>query len=342
MEWNFIMGNLHFCFHGAGGLGSLIGGFLARDGHKVTLIGRGSHVKAINASGLSIEGVRANFVTGIHQAITLPDQIDDSEIDYYVLCTKSKGSVQALSDAACIRDRVKTAVSIQNGVGKEVRLIEAFGEDKVIGGSIMDGATLLEPGKVLNHMKVPVTAYFGELNGGQTDRTRAIAKAFDHAGLGCRSVDDIQHVLWEKIFQVGTASTWSASTLAGVPSLDFADGLIVREGAEHFVQISKEMISIYRAMGFAPQNFFAPVSQLKEIDESDFEDAVEAAMAMGKRFLNGKRPVRTSMHEDLISGRSMEVDEILGSIYEQAKRHKINAPTFIGAYRILKTLNANL
>lgn len=38
---------LHFCFHGAGGLGSVIGGFLARGGHKVTLIARKPHVEAI-------------------------------------------------------------------------------------------------------------------------------------------------------------------------------------------------------------------------------------------------------------------------------------------------------
>ncbi|MFD1961496.1 ketopantoate reductase family protein [Novosphingobium panipatense] len=47
---------LHFCIHGAGGLGSVIGGFLARGGHKVTLIARKPHVEAIRQGGLQIEG----------------------------------------------------------------------------------------------------------------------------------------------------------------------------------------------------------------------------------------------------------------------------------------------
>lgn len=337
-----MAGPLHFCIHGAGGLGSVIGAFLSRAGHRVTLIARRPHVEAVRAGGLRLEGVRANFVARDNlYAVEMPDEVE-GDIDYYILLTKAKGTAQALADAAMLVERTAAAVSLQNGIGKEDRLIQAFGRERVIGGSIMEGATLLGPGHALNHMAVPITAYFGELAGGESDRTRGIAEALDTAGLGSRSTSDIKHVLWEKLVQVGGASSWGASTLGGVPRLDFADGMVQRSGAVQYVKIVKELLAIYRALGYAPQNFFAPVSRLREIDAAGFDDAVETAMTLGRSFLNGKRPVRTSMHDDLVAGRRMEVEEVLGPLAAAAESHGVEAPTFLGAYRVLTTLNAYL
>ncbi|MFD2429461.1 ketopantoate reductase family protein [Sphingobium scionense] len=330
---------LHFCIHGAGGLGSVIGGFLARGGHKVTLIARKPHVEAIRQGGLQIEGVRAQFVQRANLfAVETPEV--EGAIDYYILLTKAKGTDQALADAAVLVDRTACALTLQNGVGKEGRLQAAFGKDEVIGGSIMDGATLLEPGRALNHMAVPVTAYFGELGGGESDRTRTMAEALDSAGMGSRSTADITHVHWEKLVQVGSASSWSASTLGGIKELDFIDGVAVREGAAQYILIVKDLLAIYKALGYEPQNFFAPVSRLVEINGESF--ALAGVMAMVYRFKPENRPVRTSMHDDLVAGRRMEVDEILGPLAEAAERLGVDAPTFLGAYRILKTLNTYL
>lgn len=333
---------LHFCIHGAGGLGSVVGAFLARDGHRVTLIARAPHVEAIRADGLHLDGVRATFTVRENlAAVTTPAEVEGA-IDYYILLTKAKGTAQALDDAACLVDRTACAVSLQNGIGKETHLQERFGKERVIGGSIMEGANLVAPGRALNHMAVPITAYFGELEGGESERTKVIANALDKAGLGARSTADIQHVLWEKVTQVGTASAWSASTLGGVPSLDFADGLGVRAGAEHFVTMSKEMITIYRALGYEPQNFYAPVSRLREMEAQSFDDAVQSSLELAAKFVGGKRPVRTSMHDDLVAGRRMEVEEVLGPLASAAMRLGVPAPTFLSAYRVLTTLNAFL
>lgn len=333
---------LHFCFHGAGGLGSVVGGFLARGGHKVTLIARKAHVEAIRRDGLHIDGVRAQFVQRDNLfAVETPEEVE-GDIDYYILLTKAKGTDQALADAKVLVDRAACSLTLQNGVGKEGKLQSVFGRNKVIGGSIMDGATLMAPGRALNHMAVPVTAYFGELEGGESDRTRVMADALDQAGMGSRSTPDIVHVHWEKVVQVGGASSWSASTLGAIPKLDFVDGVAVREGAEQYVHIVKDLISIYKALGYAPQNFFAPVSRLIEIDKEGFEDAVAGVMAMVSRFKPENRPVRTSMHDDLVAGRSMEVDEVLGPLAAAAERLQVNAPSFLGAYRVLKTLNSYL
>ena len=332
---------LHICIHGAGGLGSVVGGYLAKSGHKVTLISRPAHANAINAGGLKIVGRLGDMVIkdNLH-AVTMPAQVE-GEIDYYILLTKAKDAPAALVDAAVLVGQVKTALTMQNGVGKESLLVDCFGKDKVIGGSIIEGGTLLEPGKVNNHVTAPTTAFFGELTGGRSDRADRLAKAFTEANLTAQSVEDIQHVLWEKVVQVSGASAWSASTLSAIPELDYADGISVREGAEHYVTIAKELIDTYKAMGYAPQDFYAPFSFLKVLDESTLEKAVQVCLELGERMKTIRRGIRTSMHEDLVNGKVTEADALFLPLIEQAKKNNVAIPTFLGAYRVIKTIDSN-
>ncbi len=336
-----LSSQLHFCIHGAGGLGSVFGAFLARSGQRVTMIGRKPHIDAIRAGGLALEGVRANFTQHDNiAAVTTPAEVE-GDVDYYILLTKGKGTEQALADAAVLVERTATALSLQNGVGKEERLRQAFGSGKVIAGSTMEGATLVGPGRVSNHSAVPISAYFGEIGGGESERTRAIAEAFSAAGLESRSVANIDQVLWEKLVQVGGASSFSASTLGAIPELDFIPGISVREGAAHYVTISRELLGVYHAMGYRAQNFFAPLSRLREIESSTFEEAVDDMLTLAER-LSKRHAVRTSMHEDLIAGRKMEVEELLRPLIDAAQRLEVEVPTFLGVYRVLSTLNQHL
>ena len=46
---------------GAGGVGGLIGGFLARQGTEIALLARGAHLDALRARGLRFEGTLGEF-----------------------------------------------------------------------------------------------------------------------------------------------------------------------------------------------------------------------------------------------------------------------------------------
>ncbi len=67
MDSNFIaeMKNLpreaKIAIMGAGAIGSVIGGMLARNGHKVTLVGRKLHIEEIMKNGLHISGIWGNY-----------------------------------------------------------------------------------------------------------------------------------------------------------------------------------------------------------------------------------------------------------------------------------------
>jgi 2-dehydropantoate 2-reductase len=331
---------MRFVILGAGGLGSVIGGYLAEAGEDVTLICRPAHAQAINANGLKISGVRGDHLVREHlTAVTTPDEAT-GEFDHLIILVKGKDTETALAQAEGLKTRCKNVFSLQNGVGKEERLRQWAGRDKVIGASTIEGGTLIEPGVVSNPLTTPVTAYFGELDGGTSPRTDALAEAFTRAGLVAKSVPNIMQVLWEKLVQIGTASGWSVSTLG--LRLYFQDGLLVRQGAEHYVALAKDMLRVYGAMGYTPQNFYAPMSQFKELNELDFEGGVAMMMKLGERLKQQGMRGRTSMHEDVIRGKKTEVDFLLKPFLDKAAELNLQVPVLETVYRIIKTQDAYL
>jgi 2-dehydropantoate 2-reductase len=331
---------MRFVILGAGGLGSVIGGYLAKAGEDVTLICRPAHAQAINANGLKISGVRGDHLVREHlTAVTTPDEAT-GEFDHLIILVKGKDTETALAQAEGLKARCKNVFSLQNGIGKEERLRQWAGRDKVIGASTIEGGTLHEPGVVSNPLTTPVTAYFGELDGGTSPRTDALAEAFTRAGLVAKSVPNIMQVLWEKLVQIGTASGWSVSTLG--LRLYFQDGLLVRQGAEHYVALAKDMLRVYGAMGYTPQNFYAPMSQFKELNELDFEGGVAMMMKLGERLKQQGMRGRTSMHEDVIRGKKTEVDFLLKPFLDKAAELNLQVPVLETVYRIIKTQDAYL
>lgn len=335
---------MRFVICGAGGLGSVIGGMLARAGENVTLVGRPRHMDAIKARGLRISGIYGDFqVRDNLTCVTHPDQADGA-FDLMILLTKAKDTETALAEAASLKDRVSMVCSLQNGIGKEERLRQWAGHDKVIGASTIEGGVLLEPGHALAGLTTPTTAYFGELDGGITPRIEAVAAAFQNAGFGTRAVADIQQVLWEKLMQIGTASGWSVSTLG--LRLYFPDGLEVREGAEQYVLLARDFLKVYKGMGYDPQNYYAPMGQYRELDALPFDEAVDLMQNVGRMFRErakgGDSEGRTSMHEDMARGRKTEVDVILKPYVDKARELGLETPILDSTYRIIKTQDAYL
>jgi 2-dehydropantoate 2-reductase len=324
---------------GAGGLGSVVGGYLAHAGAEVTLIGRPAHVAAINDAGLKIVGLRGDLrVRAGLSAVTSADEVQGG-IDYLILAVKAKDTERALASADALRDSVATAFSLQNTVQKDRRLGEWLGPDRVIGASTIEGGLLVEPGLVRNHLSTTVTAYFGELDGRPSPRLDEITDAFESAGMPARAVDHIEQVEWEKLAQITLAATWSVTALGAVPDSSFFEGLTVPEGAEYFVDLAKDLLGVYRAKGYTPMNFYAPLSRLKQLDSLSRADAVEFMIKEGLALRERGTRGRPSMYEDVMRGRRTEVDEMLGPYVAAARELGVDVPTLRTAYHIIKTLD---
>ncbi|MGQ0482386.1 MAG: ketopantoate reductase family protein [Pseudonocardia sp.] len=323
---------------GAGGLGSVIGGYLADTGVEVTLVGRPAHVEAINRHGLRITGRRGKFHVRDHLRAVSDPADASGEFDYLILAVKAKDSARALADAAPIRDSVAVALSVQNTVEKDQRLAEWLGPDRVLGASTIEGGHLVEPGLVNNHVTTTVTAHLGEPDGTTTPRLTALVEAFNTAGLSTAAVSNIHQVQWEKLAQIGLAASWSVTAVGALPERSFAEGLATATGAQYWVTLAKEILSVYRAMGYTPQNFYAPISKLQEMDRLGFDEAVEMMREQGRQLARYSVG-RPSMYEDVVRRRRTEVDYMLPPYLEAAKQYGIDVPTLRTAYLIVKTID---
>jgi 2-dehydropantoate 2-reductase len=327
---------MHVCVLGAGGLGSVIGARLAESGVRVTLIGRAAHVQAIGRHGLCVEGVRGPGVIRENlDAVSEPVQVA-GVIDYLLLTVKTSDTAAALAGAEPLRGRSRVALSLQNSVTKDARLAAWIGAANVIGASTTESATMLAPGRVRHTGTAPVAFYFGETDGRDSARVDDLVTAFHNAAFGCAATDSISQVEWEKLLQAALVAAYSITAIGFLPDRTITDALQTRPGAEYYVQLAQELLAIYRGLGFAPADYFAPYAQFRQLAAEDTESSVERAMALGASMADAGVRGRPSMHDDLLRHRATEVDESIGEFVRAAERLGIATPALLAAYRIIR------
>jgi 2-dehydropantoate 2-reductase len=331
---------MHVCVLGAGGLGSLVGARLAETGTDVTLIGREAHVAAIRSNGLRVEGIRGPSVIHQHlEAVTDPAQVS-APIDYLLVTVKAADTGKAFVGADRLRATSRAALSLQNSVTKDDRLAAWIGDANVIGAATTESATLIEPGRVRHTGTAPVAFYFGEPDGRDTVRVADLVAAFQSAGFGCAATDSIAAVEWEKLLQAALMAAFSITAIGFLPDRTITDALQTRPGAEYYVALARELLSVYQALGFTPRDYFAPYAQFRQMAAEDVESSVERAMQLGRSMADNGVRGRPSMHDDLLQRRACEVDESIGEFVRAAERLGVAAPALLGAYRIVRGYQA--
>lgn len=195
---------------GAGSLGSLVGGLLARE-HAVTLVGRDPHVTAVRESGLAIEG---ELTATVHPAAaTAPP----AAADLAVVTVKAFDVPDAADELA--GTELKTCLPLTNGLGAATALADRL-DCPVLAGTCTYGARLTEPGRVACTGVGRVT--LGERAGGASALADRVGAAFAAAGLETEVATDMPVRVWEKL--AVNAGINATTALAGVPNGALLDG----------------------------------------------------------------------------------------------------------------------
>lgn len=291
---------------GSGGTGGYFGAKLARAGEDVTFVARGAHLAALRAGGLRIKSAVEGDWSVRAPAVERLDGVPPADV--VLFCVKSFDTEEA---AALIRPVVgpETGVlSIQNGVDNEEKLERVLGTGHVLGGAARVFSTIEAPGVVAHTFGGHLV--FGEMDGRETARARALLAACQRAAIPAELVADVTRALWEKYVFL--------TTHAGLTALTRCPAGVLRavpEVRELYRRIATELIAIGRAAGV-------------KLDDGVFEQ--------GMKLLDTVAPnAFTSLHYDLTHGKRLELEALHGHAVRLAERHRVPAPTVFAVYAAL-------
>lgn len=305
---------MKICIYGAGAIGGLMAGWLARAGHEASVVARGAQLTAIRDKGLRIRSA------GRETAVALRAESDPALLgaqDAVVVAVKGQSLAEVARGIGPLLGESTTVVTAMNGVpwwffdrlrfgdgrlrlesldpGGE--LSRAMPTGRIVGCVVHLAASTPEAGLVSHNMGRKLI--LGEPGGRNGARTRDIAAALAQAGFECLQSDFIEKEFWVKLLGNVSFNPVSALTLSTAERL-IADA----EVKDYMVAIMREVLAIGRAVG---------------VDAAiDPEARIDMARQLGK--------FKTSMLQDMEAGKPLEIDGLLTGTLEVARKAGVAAP----------------
>ena len=293
---------------GAGGIGAIYGAALAKAGADVTFVARGTHLAAIRANGLKIEGDRGETLIRPAQATDDPATI--GVVDYVLLCTKLWDVETAGAQVRPIVGPQTTVVPVQNGIDAHERLIPILGEGPVMGGSAWVTGAIVAPG-VVRQTGTYFQMTFGEVGGGVTARGERLRDLCAEAGIEGILSPDIRMSLWQKF--IGLVPLANLNALTRVPLGTWrGDADLLRL----FEESLRETIAVGQAEGVA-------------LPASSFDTVMATMWSMPDYHM-------TSMGNDLLRGNRLELPWFACKVAELGRKHGVPTPVNAFVYAALK------
>jgi 2-dehydropantoate 2-reductase len=294
---------------GAGAVGAYFGARMRAAGEDVVLCARGENLRAIRERGLHLTSIRGDLRIGI----TATDNPRDfAPYDLILFCVKAYDTDAAAQAISGCLNSTGVILTLQNGVENEAKLATIFGREAVMGGNARVGVEMVAPGRIV-HMSTGHID-FGELDGRETDRARAIAEVFRRADILGQLFPDIMTLRWDKLIWNGAFNTVATLSRRRVGEiLDDPESLkLVRT-------LMEEIAMVARAEG-------AKIS----------EDRIEAYIAHSQKNL---RALKTSTQQDLERGKPLEFEALSGAVVRAARRHGIRVPAVEAIYALMRLLD---
>lgn len=283
---------------GTGGVGGYYGGLLAKQGHEVTFLARGEHLRAILQNGLQVQSMHGDFV--IQPARATDDAAQAGPADLVLFCTKTYATEQAARQVRpLIRDDT-TVMSLQNGIDAAERIGDIVVREHMIGGATWISSAIEAPG-VIRQVSQFRRVVLGELDGRITPRVQAIHRAFQETGVTAEISENILKVLWTKFVFIS-----AASSLGSLTRLAIGEYRAVPETRELMIRLMKEVEALARA-------------QKIDLDEDVIQKSLD--------FIDAAAPtIKASMQLDIAAGRRSEIEAMIGVIGRKGRELGIPTP----------------
>lgn len=296
------------CVVGAGSIGGLMGVHLARQGHDVTLIMRGANLAAVKDNGMTVIDDDGTEHT---QRVAATDRIAEAgRQDLVILGLKAHQLADVVSELPALYGDDTIVMTAQNGIpwwyfkkhggpmdGRDLESVDPGGIiaahlpfDRVVGAVIYPAAYLASPG-VVRHVEGRRIS-IGEIDNSETDRITRLSAVLREAGFKSPVLSDIRAEIWTKLWgnlSFNPISALTHATLAEICQLprtrDLAAAMMV------------EARTVAEKLGIR--------------FKVSLEKRLAGAEAVGAH--------KTSMLQDVESGRRVELEALVGSVVELAR-----------------------
>src|SRR6266536_5187980 len=163
----------------------------------------------------------------------------------------------------------------------------------------------------VRHSGGPTSITFGELNGQVTDRAQRLLDCCQRAGFAAELSPSIKTVLWAKLAFICAQAGMTAAVRLPIGEIRMVD-----------------------AAWAAFQRLVAEVAAVAEADGTPVPPAAqERALAMAQSVEPGSF---SSLHDDLVAGRRMELEALHGFVVRRAAGHGVPVSMSEAIYAILK------
>jgi 2-dehydropantoate 2-reductase len=293
-------------------MGSLYGGKLAQAGTDVVLydIAR-ANVEALNSAGLAIEELGTGAVSTVRVAAT-SEARDLSGADFLIVFVKSSATAAVARQFAPLAKGSAIAVTLQNGLGNERILREAFGAGRTAAGVTSQGATFLGPGRI-RHAGVGPT-HLG-MSDRRNEKLAPLAEALKRAGFETHLEQSVDNLVWSKlIINVGINALTALTGLANGRLLDFPQTRSV------MADLVAEAVRVAQARGV----------------QLTYQDPLAMVYTVAEKTARN----RSSMLQDFDRGAPSEIEVINGAILREAEALGLEVPVNRTITRLIQAMDA--
>lgn len=282
----------------AGGIGGYYGGLLAKSGHEVTFVARGSHLRAICDRGLHVQSIDDEFLIRPAKATDNPGEI--GPVDLVVFSVKTYDTEQASSLIRPIVGKDTVIVTFQNGIESAERISGIIDMGSVVSAPTQIESFIAAPGMIEQRSNFRVVT-FAELDLKSYRQIEVLAEVFRANRFQVNSVPDIKRALWLKFVRLAPVA--GLSTLARLAPYDLFQSTEARDVLDVAM---REIVAVGRGEGVS-------------LSEKDLGDAIEWAVTL--------RPgIKPSMQKDIERGNRLEIDALSGAVVRLGKKHGLPTP----------------
>lgn len=326
--------SMRLAVFGVGAIGGVIGGYLARAGHDVTLVDLWpANIERIKADGLTVTAQEGEFTVQARALHLGEVSAAGLEFDAVLVSVKSYDTRWAATFLEPYLAPGGFLVSAQNSINEDA-MADVVGWPRVVGCVITLGAGMYEPGHVQRTSSFDRNAFaMGEPSGLITKRLKEMAEVMGAAGPS-RTTTNLWGERWAKL--ATNCMTNAVSAITGLTTSQLKDDAEVRKLSTH---ICVEVTQVATAFGVS-------VEPITGIAAHMFQEALEDPAKMKEvesLMLEHGRVVRAglpSLAQDVMKGRKTEADDLNGYVVNKGREMGVPTPVNEALLKLAKRLEA--